>query len=151
MHLTLKFLGETPDLSVAAIGKALVDGVAALPGFHMTLEGCGGFPPKGAVRILWVGVKEPTGTLARCAEAIEVSLEPLGFPREPRGFSPHVTLGRVREGRQVVGLREALSGVKMAPLSQSVSSIVLMSSVLSREGPTYSMAARASLDGCAKH
>jgi 2'-5' RNA ligase len=85
------------------------------------------------------------GLLSRCVETVAVSLEGIGFPRERRTYSPHITLGRVREDRSGGRVRSAVDRAESPAVGQSVDSIVVMSSVLSREGPAYSVVSRAKL------
>ena len=137
LHLTAKFLGEVPDGKVSAVAEAVARAAAAVTSFTMEVSGCGCFPPRGAVRIVWVGLREEAGALARCVETVEEELQKIGFSRERRPFSPHVTIGRVREGRSHGGIRSAAEAFTFGPTEQAVSSITLMSSVLSPKGPTY--------------
>lgn len=98
IHLTLKFLGDTPLDQVEAIKAALARAAAEVAPFVFTVSGVGCFPDVRRPRVVWVGLHEPTGTLARLWQAVEAHVAPLGFPTEKRPFSPHLTLGRV--GRQ---------------------------------------------------
>ncbi|MCM2279932.1 MAG: RNA 2',3'-cyclic phosphodiesterase [Oligoflexia bacterium] len=99
LHLTIKFLGSTEPGRLPALGAALRELAAALPAFELAIRGAGRFPEgERAPRVLWLGVDDPEGRLARLAEALERQLEPLGFAREKRAFSAHLTIGRVRAG-----------------------------------------------------
>ncbi len=145
MHLTVRFLGDVADDRVPAVSEAIVAAARAAEPFAMTVGGCGCFPPRGAVRTVWAGVKEDTGCLAQCAEAVNRELETVGFEREPRPFSAHMTLGRVRDDRSGGKLRDTVVVQPLDDLDQQVESITLMSSVLSPKGPTYSAVSRAKL------
>ncbi len=144
-HLTIKFLGEVPDGSPSEVSEAVSRGAAAAEPFDMEFAGCGCFPPRGAVRVIWAGAGEQSGALLRYVEATEAELEAVGFERERRGFSAHITLGRVREDRSGGSLREAVDAAELRAVDQTVTSVVLMSSVLSPKGPTYSVVSRALL------
>lgn len=143
MHVTLKFLGEVTDAD--AVGDAVEAAASRTERFALAINGCGCFPVKGPVRAMWAGVTEPTGTLARCVEEIEAELETIGFPRERRPFSPHITLARVREDCSEGKLRTAVDTAKLGPLDQPVAGVVVMSSVLGSDGPAYSVVRRVSL------
>jgi 2'-5' RNA ligase len=145
MHLTLKFLGEVADRRVAEVAAALERAAGGSRACTLTLRGCGCFPPGGAPRVVWVGVEEPTGALAECAAAVEGSLEDLGFPREQRPFSAHVTLGRVRDDAGGGALRSKVSATSAGPWTQPVERIVLMSSVLSPKGASHTPVAACTL------
>ncbi|MFQ5590436.1 MAG: RNA 2',3'-cyclic phosphodiesterase [Phycisphaerae bacterium] len=137
LHLTAKFLGEVRDATVSIVGEAVARAAQRSGSFTMTVSGCGCFPQRGPVRIVWAGLTEQTGALTHCVDKVEEELEKEGFARERRAFSPHVTIGRVREDRSRGAIRSAAEGFALGPVEQSVSSITLMSSVLSSAGPTY--------------
>lgn len=98
VHLTLKFLGDTPRDEIATIEEALTVVARNAPSFTLTVEGLGCFPSPRRPRVLWVGVTEPTGCLRILYEAIEEAMTALGYKPERHGFTPHLTLGRVRRG-----------------------------------------------------
>ena len=137
MHLTLKFLGDVPDRDVDGVAKAVRGVAEELRGFDMQISGAGCFPMRGAVRIVWAGVQEESGTLLECAKQLDQSLHSLGFPQELRPFSPHLTLARLRHDDSDGALRTAVERCTYSSVTQSVSKLILMSSVLSRKGPTY--------------
>jgi 2'-5' RNA ligase len=135
MHLTLRFIGEVEDTMAAAVITALREPIAVEP-FTVRWEGLGSFPPRGAPRVLWVGVAEGTDGLVRAEAAVSARLEALGIPGEERPYSPHLTLARVREpaGLKSASLFQGLSG---ALGSTRVQAITLFRSHLSPKGPTY--------------
>ena len=143
LHVTVKFLGEVRDADVSDVTDAVARGAARAAPFIMSIGGCGCFPKRGPVRIVWAGLAEPSGALLLCAEAVEDELEQLGFARERRPFSPHITIGRVREDRSGGQIRAATQAITLEPSEQWVASLTLMSSVLSPKGPTYSAVSRA--------
>ena len=145
LHLTIKFLGEVPDGDVVKVADAVARTAAGSAPFEMEIAGCGCFPPRGPVRIVWAGIKEESGVLQECVETLESELEELGFARERRRFSPHLTIGRVREDHSGGRLRSADESHGFDSLEESVSSLTLMSSVLSPRGPSYTPASTARL------
>ena len=145
VHLTVKFLGEVPDQNVNRVAEAVARAATRTAAFDIRIAGCGCFPRHGPARIVWAGVEDASGVLLQCVEAVEAELELVGFPREPKPFSPHVTIGRVREDRSGSRLRSAVEGHTFDPAGQAVSSISLMSSVLSPKGPTYTAVSIGSL------
>lgn len=96
VHLTLKFLGNVPADRIEEIAQAVREACVGCSPFQISFAGLGCFPNLRRPRVVWVGVEGETETLARLQRAIEENLAALGFPREKRGFSPHLTLGRVR-------------------------------------------------------
>ena len=96
IHLTLKFMGDIKtDKSDALL--LLLPGIATeVPPFELTLSELGCFPNNRSPRVLWAGVKGDLSILQNLHLAIDNVVEQVGLPRERRGFSPHLTLGRVR-------------------------------------------------------
>lgn len=150
VHLTLKFLGEVARHRIPEIGSGIETAVQGTTPFHLTLDGLGGFPSGRSPRVIWVGVLEPTGSLARLQSRIEGELESLGFPRENRAFSPHLTLGRIRGGgaepRRLLG--RALEASALSPEGgMEVRMISLMRSQLRPAGAEYTRLAHSELQG----
>jgi 2'-5' RNA ligase len=100
LHLTLRFVGDWPAHLLGPLQQAL-DRLAD-PAFDLGLRGVGFFPPRGQPHSLWAGVShEPA--LLRLQAHVDAVVAGLGGGRDPRQFSPHVTLGRLRHrpGRTV--------------------------------------------------
>jgi RNA 2',3'-cyclic 3'-phosphodiesterase len=147
-HLTLKFLGDVEEGRAAEIAGALAQAVARAEPFDLALRGLGAFPTPTRPRVIWAGVSEGARALAAVADAVEDRLGPLGFPREARDFSAHVTLGRVREPRRDPALTEALARAANVELgSTRVDHVVLMRSRLSPHGAQYTALATLPLAG----
>jgi 2'-5' RNA ligase len=106
MHLTLKFLGDTPLDKVEEVKVALAQAAAEVSPFTFALAGLGCFPNTRRPRVIWVGLQEVTGALVRLRDAIEAHVSPLGFPTESRPFKPHLTLGRVQRYASKSEVRE---------------------------------------------
>ncbi len=98
VHLTLKFLGSVREDRVGDVCAALHEAAAGIPGFSMSVRGLGAFPNIRNAKVVWVGIDEHK-TLLQLHGALEQSLEQRGFSREARPFSPHLTLGRVKDAR----------------------------------------------------
>jgi len=97
IHLTLQFLGDTPTDKLPSIQQALAAVARLAPACTFAVGGLGCFPNPRRPRVVWIGVHEPTGRLAALQDAIEEVMAPLGYPPEGRGFTPHLTLGRVQQ------------------------------------------------------
>jgi 2'-5' RNA ligase len=106
IHLTLKFLGDTPVGQVDQVKAALAEAAAEVGSFRVTVRGLGCFPNTRRPRVIWVGLEEPTGALQRLRDAVEAHIAPIGFPTERRRFSPHLTLGRVQRRATSSEVRE---------------------------------------------
>jgi 2'-5' RNA ligase len=135
MHLTLRFIGEVDDRKAESIVAALRSPVALDP-FDVRWDGLGSFPPRGAPRVLWVGVARGAAALTGAEKAVSERLASLGIPPENRPYSPHLTLARVREpaGLKAAALFDGLDG---ALGETQVNAITLFRSHLSPKGPTY--------------
>jgi len=97
MHLTLKFLGDVPADRLEHIYQAVRLACAPFAPFSLALGGLGCFPNLRRPRVVWVGLREEGNQLAALQQAIERELGRLGYRPEERGFTPHLTLARVRE------------------------------------------------------
>ena len=140
IHLTLKFLGETPRDRVAGITGALAGCTAGIPPHRLSLGKIGTFGSRGAPRVLWVDLDGDLGPLLRLQEQVDRALVPLGFPPEGRRFSPHLTLARVRpeEAREVaVPLADAAGAVSPPAATIEVREVALMQSKLGPGGAVY--------------
>jgi 2'-5' RNA ligase len=150
LHLTLKFLGPVDPSCVDSLISSLAAVAAATAPFVLTVTECGGFPSLAHPRVLWAGVSAPP--LAALAQEVDAACVRHGFPAETRPFHPHVTLGRVRDGRGGIGaearriLDTAAGGLHgRAP----VDDIVLFESQLGPRGARYTPVARMPLLGAA--
>jgi 2'-5' RNA ligase len=94
LHLTVRFLGDTPPDLVPDVGLAVADAAAAVDPFRVELAGAGAFPDGRHPRTLWLGVDLGNDGLVRLLEALEPPLERLGWPPDPRARRPHLTVAR---------------------------------------------------------
>jgi 2'-5' RNA ligase len=139
-HVTLKFLGWTRPEAVVAIADVLAEPIAAVGEFTATGRGLGAFPRADRARVLWAGLEDPAGGMARLAEIVETRLEDVGFAREQREFHAHVTLGRIRQPGDV---QELLGGGSEKMFRESrVTAVTLFESVLKSSGSEYRAQAR---------
>jgi 2'-5' RNA ligase len=140
IHLTLKFLGETPADRVSAIREALARAADGVPSHRLSLGEMGTFGSRRMPRVLWVNLKGGVDALGDLQRRVEDELEREGFPRERRKFSPHLTLARVRqESAGSVGnaIEEALRVVSPPDGVVEVNEVSLMRSTLRPSGAIY--------------
>ncbi|MGD2148959.1 MAG: RNA 2',3'-cyclic phosphodiesterase [Anaerolineae bacterium] len=151
IHLTLKFLGDTPRDRIPAIGEALKVVSRNAPRCELTVQGVGCYPSPRRPRVVWVGVKEPTGRLKALWRAVEEAMMAIGYAAERHGFSPHLTLGRVRRGASRADLQqigEAIAGTEEQGLGTvEVRGFELIRSVLRPTGAEYTTLASFPLRG----
>ena len=134
MHLTLRFLGDTPVDKIGDIADGLDAVAAAKTPFTLHLDQLGCFPNERRPRVIWVGVRGETEEAAALREAIDQMLVPLGWEPEKRSFHPHLTLGRVKGNRRQIELPWG-SPVVSRPIP--VNAVHLIESQLRPDGPVY--------------
>ncbi len=141
MHLTLKFLGNLTDADVPDICRVVAAAAAEIEPFEIICRGLGGFPTSAEARTLWIGIEQGHDELRELQAAIDGALQKtLGFAKEQRGFTPHLTIGRVKGGTEE-GMSE-LAG-KLGELAHYdadlsvVEEAIVFASFLGRSGPTY--------------
>jgi 2'-5' RNA ligase len=140
MHLTLKFLGEVPDDKVPAVTDACARIAAECEPFEFVLNRAGCFPPEGRVRIVWGGSSVMPEELDHCVHRCEEVFEEIGFSKENRPFTPHVTIGRVKVDDTRGRLRHAVNDLRITRVAEHVDSMTLFQSILSPAGARYVVA-----------
>jgi 2'-5' RNA ligase len=150
IHLTLKFLGETQVRRMGEISGAMEKAAQGSPSFKLIIEGLGCFPDTARPRVIWAGVRSGP-VLGDLQKRLEQDLERIGFPVERRAFSPHLTLGRVKDGATGVRLKEIGRAVEAASVESTagmdVKDVCLFRSVLQPGGAAYTVIHRAALTG----
>ncbi len=142
VHLTLKFLGDVREELLDDIRAALEEVRAKHAPFEAALAGLGAFPSARRARILWASVGEGSERLRSLAIDLDTSLASLGFERERRPYTPHLTLGRMRGKPASLQLPPGCIGSKFR-----VGSIELVESVLTPEGSVYKTLSTFALSG----
>jgi 2'-5' RNA ligase len=138
LHLTLRFLGRLEGSQLKRVQAALSEGLRAHRPVAVALQGVGAFPSLRSPWVIWVGVHDGSAGLRRIHEAVDLALRRLGFPKEERVFLPHLTLGRLRSGKNREGLVAALASANAKSLGQMVVNRVdLMQSEVRSSGPRY--------------
>ena len=147
LHVTLLFLGEVEDRTLPAVCRVVADVAAGLAPFEMIVEGAGCFPSPRRPRTLWVGVGDGRQELVALHDALEPPLLELGcYRREERQYTPHLTLGRVKGDLGAAELAAALARRSDWRGGQvRVREVLVMSSELRSEGPTYTVLGRGKL------
>jgi RNA 2',3'-cyclic 3'-phosphodiesterase len=146
IHLTIKFLGDIEEQLITPLRNTVAEAVRGLRPFVVPVERLGAFPRPQAPRVFWVGPSEEwerseeAQRLAAIQQSIEQACERLGFPREAKSFTPHLTLARIKEGERHAGNAIARSGVMDCAArlgSLAIDSVVLMKSDLRPTGSIY--------------
>lgn len=134
MHVTLAFAGQASDAVGAAVVSRMEPEIAQAP-FELVFGGVGTFPPRGAPRILWLGVIVGAGPAIALQAVVAARFAAAGAEQDQRPFQPHLTLGRWRDASGsgpvtgIVGNRPVASIV--------VAGVTVYQSRLSSSGPTY--------------
>ena len=140
MHLTMKFLGDTSPSQLDLLTQTLLAQADSVPAFDIHVGGLGSFPNLKRARVVWIGVQAPAemGMLSR---GIESACARLGYESEKRGFSPHLTIGRVRQDASPADaqkIRRALEAATIDSLGTArVDSVHLFKSDLKSDGAVY--------------
>jgi 2'-5' RNA ligase len=146
LHLTLRFLGATPDERQTALGEAIAAATRGVAPFRVVLSGGGAFPDSRWPRVLWIGIGEGAPQLADLARRLDEQLAPIGWPPEGRPFAPHLTLARTdgvphadERARRLAELAEGIS------LGWQVDRVVLYKSIQGHGPARYEVVAEAPL------
>jgi RNA 2',3'-cyclic 3'-phosphodiesterase len=147
LHLTLLFLGEVEDRDLPALCQAVAECCALHDPFTLSIETVGCFPNPRRPRVVWVGIGTGSAEVGALHDALEPPLFDLGcYRREERGYTPHVTLGRVRSERSNAALSMALTRqAKWHGGETAVREVRVLSSELTPQGPIYTVLSRAKL------
>jgi 2'-5' RNA ligase len=146
IHLTIKFLGDMDEQALDPLLVAVEHAIGNQPAVNVPLDRLGAFPRPQSPRVLWVGPSEnweqgrDAKGIAEIHGAIEAACEGLGFLRETRPFSLHLTLARIRMGERHVGLALTQSGILDRPISLgslAVEAVALMRSELKPTGSVH--------------
>ncbi|MFN3479373.1 MAG: RNA 2',3'-cyclic phosphodiesterase [Thermodesulfovibrionales bacterium] len=141
LHVTLKFLGHIQMELVAKVKERLYNIVSNFKPFRLRFNGLGFFPDKKRPRVVWIDISD-SDVLKYLQEMIEERLAEIGFAREEKGFSPHLTIGRIRSLRdreKLVGIVETIKDREFGIID--VDRVFLMKSDLRPGGAQYSVIA----------
>ena len=140
MHLTLKFLGDTTTSHLEFLKQMLAREANSHPQFNLQLGGLGAFPSSKRPRLLWIGINAPAD-LVSLQKSIESGTSRLGYEQEERAFSPHLSIGRVRQNigpPEQQKIRTALDTIQLGNIGIArVDSVHLYRSDLQPSGSIY--------------
>jgi 2'-5' RNA ligase len=150
VHLTLKFLGDVSETNLEMLKRIIQKETAEQPPFEVAVAGLGAFPTNHRPRVIWVGMQAPP-TLMNIQHGIENETNRLGYAREEREFSPHLTLGRVSRNASVSDIHkisEVLNLTEVGSLGVTrIKSVNLYRSDLKSSGAVYTCLNTALLNG----
>ncbi len=138
IHLTLKFLGDTATAQTARIVTAMTLAAKECPAVSLTAKDIGVFPDLKRARVIWAGVNGQLEILINLQRTLDDCLAELGFPKDRRSFSAHLTLGRVKGKIVPDRMKAAIDGLKGFESEPfKVDRIVLFKSELRPAGAVY--------------
>lgn len=143
LHLTLRFLGDDADCDrLARLKAGLAEIAAAFPRFHVEGRGAGAFPNLARPRVFWIGLAG--ASLADLAARVEAAAMRAGFAPDPRAFTAHLTIGRLRDGRRASSsLRAAIASAAAREFGAAIAdSLILYRSLGGANGAQYVELAR---------
>lgn len=146
MHVTLAFLGWTPDEQLDAVVDAARAAAAGEAAFVLAFGGVGRFPASGRPRVVWLGVGVGADALAALAGSVTGQLRRHQIAFDDRPFEPHLTLARVRTdamGPETRTVAAAVDAIEVPDLRTRVDRIAVVESLRSPKSPRYT--ARAEL------
>lgn len=147
-HVTMKFLGPVEQDHIPEVLRAIGSSLSGLAPFDLQLTDLGAFPRITHPSVIWAGISTGSKDLKTIAARLEAAMEPLGFKRESREFSAHVTLGRVRSMRGSEQLRASMERLRNEEIGHfTVQRIAVMKSDLKPSGPVYTPIAEFELEG----
>ena len=139
IHITLKFLGDTNEEYADRIDEIMKDAVKNSNPFEIKLKGAGVFPNQNYIKVIWIGI-ENGEQIGKIASKIDEKISELGFEKERRRFSAHLTIARVKSAKNKEKLLELIEKYRDIEFgSLKVDTIKLKKSELTPKGPIYTM------------
>ena len=138
MHLTLAFIGPTPEDLEVLVHKAILETAKECQSFDLKLQGLGIFPSSQNPRVLWVGIRKAE-RLIQLREVLSTSLREYGVPFQSENkFVPHLSLARMKwldRKEEMIAKLEHYQNHHFQ-LSQ-VRKVLYFESILKPKGPVY--------------
>jgi len=136
MHLTLRFLGEIPQTTVNRVIEAM--GSIRFQPFEVEFSGVGVFPNIRRISVVWVGITRGQEQLGAIFQQLEPKIRQIGLPPDSKGFSPHMTIARVRSGINKEALAKCVESMRETQFGKmNANAVRLKKSTLTPRGPIY--------------
>lgn len=150
MHITLKFLGDVPNVEVPDVCRVVSEVADEFEPFELEFAGAGAFPNVSNPKTLWIGIAPGEGfdRLAAMNDRLESRLhDELGFARERRKFTPHLTIGRVNNTTESQAELTTIltENASFDAALTEVDELLVFASYLERNGPLYTVMGRAEM------
>ena len=139
LHLTLKFVGDTPEESIDDVRGVMQKVANQMTPFKIFIQGVGCFPKIERPRVMWVGLDGAIDKLNQLVTAVHDGLHPLGFPREEKEFHPHITMARAKYPQKKTPDISSFLNTTYDPIPFRIEKIQFISSELFPNGPVYTI------------
>lgn len=137
IHITMRFLGDIKPTMVDSVHEAMKK--VLFSAFECEIRGLGAFPDLRYARVVWAGIRKGAEELKNVFNQLEPNIRELGFRPDPKGFSPHLTLARVKTGRNKAELARCVQDLVDYDFGVvKADCLRLKRSVLTPKGPLYS-------------
>jgi RNA 2',3'-cyclic 3'-phosphodiesterase len=140
LHVTLAFLGQTPDERIGDVTEAAREAAAPVSQFPLAFDRAGRFPERGRPRVVWLGIADGAPSVLELGQGVYAALRSRGLRFDDRPLAPHLTLARVPEDATTAEAKTvgaALEGLPVESLRFEVTDIAVVQSVLSPKGARY--------------
>ncbi|MFB6089126.1 MAG: RNA 2',3'-cyclic phosphodiesterase [Candidatus Aenigmatarchaeota archaeon] len=138
LHWTVKFLGEISNEETDILKEIMKKTVKNIKPIKVTANGLGTFPNLNYMKTIWVGVSQNEDKFIEILEKVNKKLEKNGFKKDKHEIKPHITLARVKTGKNKEELKKILHKMKHVNVGEmKINKIHLYESVLKPSGPTY--------------
>ena len=138
IHLTLRFIGQTPQSSINKIKKGLDFIVNNFQPFQLNIQGFGFFPNMDIPKVLWAGLSGEIDILSKLVNKINNSLIPLGFDNPDKDHIPHISLARSNNKETISNISQIMK-IEYCPIPFNVKKINFISSELFPKGSVYTI------------
>ena len=137
LHATIKFLGNADEGLVGRIASVLEEICVRQDGIDVRYANLGCFPERGQPRVIWIGIEDRADALKRLNDSIEDVMATIGFSREERKFTPHLTIGRVKGRKNLHRLLTRMETITFESEPVVIGELALMKSELGPGGSVY--------------
>jgi 2'-5' RNA ligase len=139
LHLTLKFVGDTPEESIDDVRGVMQKVSNQMTPFKIFIKRVGSFPKIERPRHMWVGLDGAIDKLNQLVTAVHDGLDPLGFPRDEKEFHPHITMARAKYPQKKTPDISSFLNTTYDPIPFRIEKIQFISSELFPNGPVYTI------------
>ncbi|MBC8346696.1 MAG: RNA 2',3'-cyclic phosphodiesterase [Candidatus Marinimicrobia bacterium] len=139
LHLTIKFVGDTPDESIDEVRGVMQKVADQITPFDLSIQKTGCFPKIERPRVMWIGLEGALDQLNQLVEMVHNGLHPLGFPREEKNFHPHITLARAKYPQKNAPDISSFLNTSYDPIPFQIEKFQFISSELFPNGPVYTI------------